>query len=234
MDSECHSMVIEYLIHNCFKNTAKALLTETSKLENCTSIPQTTEKTKKGLLNDYDAQWTLLDARKSLTNAIERGDIPEAFDLIKKYFPSFAAYDVVPNGIPPPNDPEAEALHMVLFKLKCQRFVEIIRSSTAMEALRYAQTHLKAPQDALKEKVNEVTALIAYADPHQSRSKHLLSQERRDELAMEVNEVLLAQCNLPVQTSIEKVSRQYTVVTEELHKSNKGSLDHTQREKMAM
>lgn len=48
MDSECHSMVIEYLIHNCYKNTAKALLTETSKLENCTSIPQTTEKTKKG------------------------------------------------------------------------------------------------------------------------------------------------------------------------------------------
>ncbi|CAO3623006.1 unnamed protein product [Mucor hiemalis] len=223
-------MVIEYLIHNCFKNTAKALLTETSKLENCTSILQTTEKQKKGLFSDYDAQWTLLDARKSLTDAIERGDILEAFELIKKYFPSFAAYDVVPNGIPPPNDPEGEALHMVLFKLKCQRFVEIIRSSTStssMEALRYAQTHLKAPQDALKEKVNEVTALIAYTDPHQSRSKHLLSQERRDQLATEVNNVLLAQCNLPVQTSIEKISRQYSVVSEELHKTNKGSLDHT-------
>ncbi|CAO3623014.1 unnamed protein product [Mucor hiemalis] len=165
-----------------------------------------------------------------LTDAIERGDILEAFELIKKYFPSFAAYDVVPNGIPPPNDPEGEALHMVLFKLKCQRFVEIIRSSTStssMEALRYAQTHLKAPQDALKEKVNEVTALIAYTDPHQSRSKHLLSQERRDQLATEVNNVLLAQCNLPVQTSIEKISRQYSVVSEELHKTNKGSLDHT-------
>lgn len=37
MDSECHSMVIEYLIHNCFKNTAKALLNETSRLENCSS-----------------------------------------------------------------------------------------------------------------------------------------------------------------------------------------------------
>lgn len=35
MDSECHSMVIEYLMHNCFKNTAKALIKETNKLEQC-------------------------------------------------------------------------------------------------------------------------------------------------------------------------------------------------------
>jgi hypothetical protein len=35
MDSECHSIVIEYLMHNCFKNTAKALMKETNKLEQC-------------------------------------------------------------------------------------------------------------------------------------------------------------------------------------------------------
>lgn len=83
---------------------------------------------------------------------------------------------------------------MVLFKLKCQRFIEIIRSATptsSMEALRYAQTYLKPNHGIFKEKVNEVTALIAYADPHQSHSKHLLTQERRDQLAIEVNHVLL-------------------------------------------
>jgi hypothetical protein len=49
MDSECHSMVIEYLIHNCFKNTAKALISESSRLENYTSLQQK-GNIKKGVL----------------------------------------------------------------------------------------------------------------------------------------------------------------------------------------
>ena len=40
MDSECHAMVIEYLMHNCFKNTAKAFIDENTKLENCASVIQ--------------------------------------------------------------------------------------------------------------------------------------------------------------------------------------------------
>lgn len=129
-----------------------------------------------------------------MTDAIEQGDILEAFDLIKKHFPALAAQDLVPNSPTPVNDPEAAQLHTVLFKLKCQRFIEIIRSTTAsseLEAIRYAQTHLKATNTELKEKVKEVTALIAYADPQQSQSKHLLTQERREQLAKEVNNVLL-------------------------------------------
>lgn len=104
-----------------------------------------------------------------------------------------ASLDNIPNSTPP-NDHEAIKLHAVLFKLKCQRFIEIIRSTTPsseLEAIRYAQTHLKATSSELKEKVKEVTALIAYADPHQSQSKHLLTQERREQLAKEVNDVLL-------------------------------------------
>ncbi|GAA5815734.1 hypothetical protein MFLAVUS_009248 [Mucor flavus] len=224
MDSECRSMVIEYLIHNCFKNTAKALINETSRLENCNSI-------QKGNIKK-----NLIDLDNELTDAIEQGDILEAFALIKTHFPVLASLDNVPNS-KPPNDLEAIKLHTVLFKLKCQRFIEIIRSTTPsseLEAIRYAQTHLKATNSELKEKVKEVTALIAYADPHQSQSKHLLTQERREQLAKEVNDVLLAQCNLPVQTSIEKVARQYSLVEEELHKCNVASPARNYREKMAI
>ncbi|GAA5805971.1 hypothetical protein HPULCUR_011498 [Helicostylum pulchrum] len=224
MDSECHSMVIEYLIHNCFKNTAKALINETSRLEDCNSI-------QKGNIKK-----NLMDLDNELTDAIEQGDILEAFALIKKHFPVLASLDNVPNSTPP-NDHEAIKLHTVLFKLKCQRFIEIIRSTTPsseLEAIRYAQTHLKATNSELKEKVKEVTALIAYANPHQSQSKHLLTQERREQLAKEVNDVLLTQCNLPVQTSIEKVARQYSLVEEELQKYNVVSPARNYREKMAI
>ena len=134
-----------------------------------------------------------------MTKAIECGDIPQAFALMEQHFPVFAALDDMPNGHSPPKDPQLAQLHMVLFKLKCQRFIEIIRSSTptsSMEALRYAQTYLKPNHGIFKDKVNEVTALIAYADPHQSHSKHLLAQERRDQLAVEVNHVLLGTVNI--------------------------------------
>lgn len=46
MDSECHSMVMEYLMHNCFKDTAKALLKETNKLEQCSKSSGKASKRK--------------------------------------------------------------------------------------------------------------------------------------------------------------------------------------------
>ncbi|KAG2207499.1 hypothetical protein INT47_004247 [Mucor saturninus] len=219
MDSECRSIVIEYLMHNCFKKTAKALLTETTRLEN------------EDLL-DTEKQWLLLDARKNLTDAIEKGDIPLAFDLINQHFPVLAAQDI----LQPHDTPEATKLHMILFKLKCQRFIEIIKTSSELEAIRYAQLHLKPANNPWKEsQVKEVTALIAYVDPYQSQSKHLLTQERRQQLAKEVNHVLLAQSQLPIQTSIEKLSRQYALVQEELEQSVINSPTIlTQREKMAI
>lgn len=45
---------------------------------------------------------------------------------------------------------------------------------------------------------------------------------------------MIAQCNLPVQTSIEKVARQYSLVEEELHKCNAASPARNYREKIAI
>lgn len=182
-----------------------------------------------------------------------------AFDLIKRHFPVLAAQDLIPNGIPPPNNrAEVAEQQDILFQLKCQRFIEIIRtSSSTIDAIRYAQTHLKPTNSRSKEQVKEVTALIAYADPRQSQSSHLLGQQRREQLASQVNQILLgnililffkrvtlkpiisrsfiAQCNLPVQTSIEKISRQYSLVEEELQKNNTAtSPARTHREKVAI
>lgn len=127
-----------------------------------------------------------------LTKAIERGDIVLAFELIKTHFPALAAYDLISNSIPPLTDPLATDLQDILVRLRCQRFVEIIRtSSSTLEAIRYAQSHLKPTNSIAKERVKEVTALIAYVDPHQSQSSYLLSQQRRDDLAAQVNHAVL-------------------------------------------
>jgi hypothetical protein len=200
--------------------------------------------------------------KRSLTNlcidlikAIKQGDIVLAFELIKTHFPALAAHDLIPNGIPPPNDSLAADLQDILVQLRCQCFIEIIRtSSSTLEAIRYAQTHLRATNSTAKERVKEVTALIAYADPHQSQSSHLLSQQRRDDLAATVNDailgiyikktrisnmlnscIIIASSHLPVQTSIEKICRQYAAVADELEKSNNDSLPiKSYREKMAI
>ncbi|KAI8993422.1 CTLH/CRA C-terminal to lish motif domain-containing protein [Pilobolus umbonatus] len=235
MNSDCHSLVIEYLIHGCFKNTAKALLKETSKLENCCDLVDNSIKLNNIDL-DNEQQWALLDARKSLTQSILQGNIPLAFDLISQHFPTLAAIDISSSALSSANDTLAVDLHLILFKLKCQRFIEIIRSSSPsseIEAIRYAQTHLKATNNLLKEKVKEVTALIAYANPHESQFKYLLSQERREILANEVNLALLALCNLPKESSIEKIKKQYTLVEEELDKNNTVT-EQNHREKIAM
>ncbi|KAI8069864.1 CTLH/CRA C-terminal to lish motif domain-containing protein [Gilbertella persicaria] len=217
MDKECHSIVIEYLVHNCFKNTAKALLRERQKLQLCGKTILSKVDLKrlptKDVMED-ESQWQLLDARKSLIHAVQSGNIELAFDLIHRYFPLLTQ----------------DSVHAV-FKLKCQQFIEIIRFSSELEAIQYAQLHLKTTHPYHKELVKEVTALIAYADPHISQSRYLLTQEKREQIASELNDALLVYCNLPIQTSMERLTRQYSVITEELEKTTSNC---SFREKLAI
>ncbi|KAI8345354.1 CTLH/CRA C-terminal to lish motif domain-containing protein [Blakeslea trispora] len=200
MDAECHSIVIEYLIHNCFKNTANALIKERQKLQLCNKTLSLNGDLKKYI------QWQLLDARKSLVQAVREGNITIAFELIQQYFPSLMQGSI----------PSSEH---ILFKMKCQQFIEIIRSSCStseLEAIRYAQIHLRPTHPQDKELVKEVTALIAYTDPYKSQSKYLLAQERREQLASELNHTLL-------ETSIERLTRQYSVIKKELEEYSSNS-----------
>ncbi|OBZ91283.1 Glucose-induced degradation protein 8 [Choanephora cucurbitarum] len=213
MDAECQSIVIEYLIHNCFKNTVNAFIKERRRLQLCS---------KPLLINgDLKKLPTKGSMDNGLVQAVRKGDITLAFELIQQYFPSLTQ-DSIPSS------------EHVLFKLKCQQFIEIIRSScptSELEAIRYAQMHLKPIHSRDKELVKEVTALIAYTDPYKSQSKYLLTQERREQLASELNYTLLAYCDLPVETSIEKLTKQYSVVQQELEDC---SSNCSYREKLAI
>ncbi|KAI9493760.1 CTLH/CRA C-terminal to lish motif domain-containing protein [Zychaea mexicana] len=264
-------LITEYLIHNCYKNTAKAFLGEVKKLNACSasdiaSTPvngnngndkrrrSNTTTTTDAMdidendsdANDADAYtWALLDARKDLYDAILSGNIPRAFDVIKQHFPTLAMHD--------PQYPQQEQrtesmtvdhenqsmsqLQYILFKLRCQQFVEIVRSSDEVEAIRFAQTHLRPNNKEFQDLTNEVASLIAYRDPHNSKSSHLLSQERRLQLADEVNTVVLSLSNLRNESSFERLYKQNELIESELAKyKNDGltSAEKPDQERMGM
>ena len=129
-------------------------------------------------------------------DAILGGDIPRAFDVINEHFPTLAMHDPQqshPESMAIENDKQnVSQLQRILFKLRCQQFVEIVRSSKkAEQAIGFAQTHLRPQHKEFQELTNEVASLIAYRDPHNSNSSYLLSQERRLQLADEVNTIVL-------------------------------------------
>ncbi|KAI7853226.1 CTLH/CRA C-terminal to lish motif domain-containing protein [Circinella umbellata] len=271
-DNVFRELVTEYLIHNCYKNTAKAFLGEIKKLNACNNIPAgagagagaavvTTTTTKSVNGNDSNNRrrsntttdamdiddneivangndtysWTLLDARKELYDAILGGDIPRAFDVINQHFPTLAMHDPQqsrPESMTVGNDNQnVSQLQRILFKLRCQQFIEIIRSSTEVEAIRFAQTHLRPQHKEFQELTNEVASLIAYPDPHNSNSSHLLSQERRLQLADELNTIVLSLSNLRNESSLERLYKQNNVVETELAKYTNGTTSATTTEK---
>lgn len=140
-----------------------------------------------------------------LYDAIERGDIPQAFDLIQKQFPGLIEGGIFSEdydgsttnnnmtGIDTDDQDSEETARTsrVLFKLRCQQFIEIVRSATEVEAIRYAQQYLRPMHKEYHPMITEVASLIAYADPEQSNQAHLLSQDRRRQLADEVNCIVL-------------------------------------------
>ncbi|CAO3692373.1 unnamed protein product [Umbelopsis ramanniana] len=155
-------------------------------------------------------RWSQLDARKDLYYAIQKGEIPKAFDLLNEHFSVLTS--------------SADATNRkVQFRLNCQRFIEIVRLGETLEALKFAQTTLRALSNDLKingtpeeiETLSTVSSLIAYQNPEQSPIAKYLDQSYRDETADIVNNAVLELVDLPVETRLEKIVKQMTVVRSE-------------------
>ncbi|CEG68945.1 hypothetical protein RMATCC62417_05103 [Rhizopus microsporus] len=174
MDLDCNLLVLDYLVHHCYGKTAKAFIENIKTLDQFAYLPSQTKHSE--ILERVNIEWALLDARKTIKDSIEQGEIHRALKVIKDHFPALLEHD---------------ELQHISFRLRCQHFIEIIRSGSEMEAILYAQKYLKPVRHEFKEQVREVTSLIAYSDPFQSQSKHLMSQQRRDRLAHEVNCAIL-------------------------------------------
>jgi hypothetical protein len=93
-------------------------------------------------------------------------------------------------------------LHHILYKLRCQQFIETLRTSGDLEAIQFAQYYLRPCSKLYPELTQSVTTLIAYKELENEKTRDLLSQERRDMLADQVNEMILGiiehvLCNIP-------------------------------------
>jgi len=264
MEDSCRNLILEYLLHNCYGNAAKAFISDMRNLDmlnmdtsmldkngnvihnlsgNNTSdthdsngdihdritdsdmewmtsshVDENHERavhlsTLNGAANKVqdEDQWSQLEARKELYYSIQRGDIPKAFELLNEHFSVLIS-------------PTAASSRKVLFRLNCQRFIEIVRLGETLEALKFAQTTLRAIKNDLSingtpeeiETLSAISSLIAYQNPDQSPIAKYLDQSFRDETADIVNNAVLALVNLPVETRLAKIVRQMTVVRAEI------------------
>lgn len=71
--------------------------------------------------------------------------------------------------------------------------------------------------------LQDIVALIAYADASQSPVAHYLSQDRREQVAMNLNNYILSMDHQPSETCLERMVKQATVVREVL--CSEGSKD---------
>ncbi|KAI8379354.1 CTLH/CRA C-terminal to lish motif domain-containing protein [Radiomyces spectabilis] len=236
----CRFLITEYLIHNCYKETAHTFLEQSRKLDACHDLPTQlldrngnvcgasnghrqdpiTRSDRASSSYEHCIEWPLIDARKALYHAIVDGDIAQAFDIIDKHFPALLEQPIDDRSATSTSSSPPQYQYIV-FRLRCQQFVEIIRSSNVVEAIKFAHTHLRSMHKMFQDMTNEVTSLIAYPDPHNSHTRHLLQEERRVELAEDVNRIVLELSNLPVVTSLQKINQQLATVQSELEQLKK-------------
>ncbi|KAI9481505.1 MAG: CTLH/CRA C-terminal to lish motif domain-containing protein [Benjaminiella poitrasii] len=246
--NECRSIVMEYLLHYCYTDTVKTLLNEMKQLDSCTNSIQSENEnnvdsdiinrtipfdvSNLSKLKENTIKWDYINARKDVYESVKEGNIGRAFDLIETHFPNLIrSYDTI-NRLDPFSSP-VESLpksHYILYKLRCQQFVEILRMSGDIQAIQFAQNHLRPCSRVYTELTNSVTTLIAYANLENEKTKSLLSQERRDLIADEVNEILLESQNYSPQTSLEKLWRQKKVTQAELDNQKRKESSQEQKE----
>lgn len=71
-----------------------------------------------------------------------------------------------------------------------------------------SRDELKRERQYIADHISNVAALVAYQDPKKSSLAYLLEQERRDELAAEVNEAILHSMQYPKEPALVTIVRQ--------------------------
>jgi hypothetical protein len=134
-----NTLIYDYLIHNCFGETADSFKHSSGDLKQLKKI-DSMDLDKSDLFEDNQMEIDqepvhsiankTLDTRKKLRDFILAGSIVEAIDFCDLIFPNLLLYE----GNTKSRD--------VLFALRCQQFIECIKTS-APEALQFAQKGFK-------------------------------------------------------------------------------------------
>ncbi|CAG8691503.1 16211_t:CDS:2 [Acaulospora morrowiae] len=174
---------------------------------------------KQNSKSGFDVEFALksLGVRKQIREYIIAGNIPAALLLCQATFPKVVAVDE--------DDLATSRSTEMRFKLHLQQFIETVRAGNSEEALMFALTELRKytehgdPNEKKKyrDSLDEVISIIAYTEPENSPSAKFFAQTRRDQLADEINSMILSYDNQMNESALERIIKQATVVREYLH-----------------
>jgi len=118
-----------------------------------------------------------IEQRVSIRDSIQKGDIPSAISKINSIDQSIL-----------------EKNELLLFKLKQQQLIELIRAGDLDKALVFAQEELApmgAQNDAFLIDIEKTITLLAYEDSNQCPVNSLLEPSQNHKTASEINAALL-------------------------------------------
>jgi hypothetical protein len=145
--------------------------------------------------------YSQLRQRKELRECILRGDIDAAVQLLQRTRPSLL-----------------DSKPQVLFRLRCQSFIELARGGRVDEAVAFARAQLvpyRGKPEFDQKELQQVLGLLAYTDPTASPLRHLLDRTHREAVADLVNAAALEADGLQPGSALEQFVR-HLVAAEEL------------------
>eukprot|EP01132_Coremiostelium_polycephalum_P007435 gene7435-9137_t len=156
-----------------------------------------------GIADDsLNSQLDDIKNRQRISELLSKGEIDKVISELNRLYPDFL-----------------QKRKDILFKLLCQKFIEMIKSSPIEETMAFGQKELyKFSQESAEYENNlkEVFSLIAYTNPFSSPVSYLLQEDRREPIVSDLNCALLA---TPV---LEKIVRQTKVVIDEVVNNSAG------------
>ncbi|KYR00730.1 hypothetical protein DLAC_02771 [Tieghemostelium lacteum] len=158
---------------------------------------------------NLDSQLDDIKNRQKISDLLSRGDIDQVIQELNRLYPNFL-----------------QKRQDILFKLQCQKFIEMIKTAPIEDTMAFGQQELyKFSQisEDYETTLQEIFSLIAYTDPFKSPVSSLLSEQRRDPIINDLNCALLVHCNKPAIPVLEKLIRQCKVVIDESISNNASS-----------
>ena len=123
-----HQIILDYLVNGCYSETTQAFMTDISpsvQSEMSDNIQLVSPKPLE-LSQNLIESISIVEYRKSIRALVMAGKMEETFSFCQRTFPNALTGDY-------------DACKEIVFELQCQHFIELVKSATTIEALKYAQ-----------------------------------------------------------------------------------------------
>lgn len=166
-----YGIVRHYLLHYGYEETLNSF-----DLANKCTVPPINTALENG--SNEDGYAYALSQRRVLRQLIRNGEIDDAFDRLREWYPQITQDDKC----------------TTCFLLHCQKFIELVRVGQLEEAVKYGRNELGRyfGSKEFEDLVKDCVALLAYEQPQTSLVGYLLEDSQREVVADTVNAMILS------------------------------------------